>query len=477
MRIIGTVDHYADRTASLPMLTNLGVVRPEIMMNALDIWSKRETAFGSFLGQSGLTFKDLTKDVGTFRVMGNRQVKWMLNGHSFRKGAILEQVSGGTPGIGNAEFTVIVDTDYFGINDDLWLSDNLTTLHVMDKRPVGHRKFAYDVKLNTNSSTTYADPTLLAPGSEIGLLHTSYPEASEDATERYTQGEWHTNFCGIQRAKVTITGSAAHTRIMLEHNGQKLWDTRANLEMMKRWGMQIEHQLLFARSTMDENGRCYVQDRLGRDIVMGDGVLAQGDRGLKYSYNQLTSRMLENLLRDLQNMQTSSGNLRVALVCGMEFFLDFQRLMTDVFRESPQVFYVGGDGSKGSGVKTNFRFFQLGDMELFVFHSQTLDGPYHPNEYDQFGRPRLSGSAYAVSLGNTVGGDPNIIPFTIGNENGDRRFVRRVVNGMAGAGAKAGSDLLASSPVDARQDHILSEIGVIVQNPYCIAEVRKSRRP
>lgn len=476
MRLLGVIPHRSDVTTTLPMLTQVGMLAPEIMMNSLDLFSGHVSTFGSFLNKKGLTMEGLSTSTDTFRVMGNRKVQWAIDGNPMRKAKVVTDVVGNQPGLGNAEFQIVLDIDWFGLNDDLILSDLRTTLHVNDKKNTGHRQWTYWVKINTNSSATYVDPTLLAAGQEVGYCHTSYPELSEDATEKHTFNEWHVNYCGIQRSKTTISGSAAHTRLLLEHNGQKYWDTRANLQMMKRWAWQVENQLLFARTTMSADGQCFVQDRDGRDIVMGDGIFAQGDPSMKYTYNNLTSKDLEIILRDLQAAQTDSGMLEVGMICGTEFFLDFQRLMTDIFRESPQVFFVGGDGTSGSGVRTNFSFYQIGDMRINVIHSRALDSIYRPIAYDSQGRSQTSGSAYFVSLGNTVAGEPNIVPYTIGNENGDRRFVKRVVNGMVGAGAKAGSDMLASSPIDGKQDHILSELGIIVRNPFSIMELRKARR-
>lgn len=476
MRLLGPIGHHADISADVQQLMAVGATSPEIMMNALDLVEENGSTFASFLNRTGATMQGLYTSTDTFKVMGNRQVKWLLKGSPMRKGRIVNNAGiGVTPGVGNSQFTVIVDTNFFGINDDLWLSDNRTTVHVRDRRNAGSGRWAYDLVINTPSAATFVDPNLLAVGAELSFLHTSFPTFSEDASEKTTYDEWHTNYCGIQRAKTTISGSARHTRVLIEHNGTRLWETRQNLEMIQRWGHMVENQMLWARSTMDENGRCGVQDNQGRDIVMGDGVVAQGDASLKYTYNQLSSRTLELVLRDLDLMSTGHANIDIAAICGINFYMDFQRLMTDVFRESPHVLYVGGSGDKGSGVRSNFSFYEIGGLRLHLFRNKRMDGNFHANSYDVLGNSNLSSSAFFVSLGNTTGANANIVPFTLGNEQGDRRYVRRVVNGMTGSGAKAGGDILASSPVDGAQTHILSEIGVLVRNPFGIAELRKAR--
>jgi len=483
MRMLGTISERNDVTTTVPMLTQVGLLQPAIMPNVLNLFESNYSSFSSFLNRKNLTrtglYSGLESD--TFKVIGNRQVKWSVEGYPTRKATIVEAPTNAVnPGLGNSEFSFVTDIDWFGINDDLELEDRRTTLHVMAKQRVsgGTRYF---VKLNTNSTTNFCDPTLVAVDKEVGWLHTSYPEGSEDATEKHVFPEWYTNFIGIQRAKYTISGSAHHSKVMVEHQGTKMWDTVQNMRMMARWAMGVENQMLWARSTMDANGNCYLKDREGRDIVMGDGLVAQGDASLKYEYNTLTARTLENIMQDMQALQNNQGMLELALICGSQFYFEFQRVMRDVFPQGPQVLYVGGNGSEGSGIRTHFSWFQMADVRINIIHAKSLDDPTRPIARDIMGRPIMSSSAYFVSLGNTVGGEPNVEMLTLGNEHGDRQFVRRVISGMAGPGVSVSNSgkysiQAAASPVDGMQVHVLNETGLVLRNMYGFAELRKARR-
>ncbi len=480
MRLVGTVTERNDVTATIPQLTAQGMIQPEIMRNVLPLFEANYATVSSLLVRRGSTPMNVggLQNTDSFKTIGSRQVKWSVEGYPTRKAVIREAPSSGTPGALQEEFSFVTDIDWFGVGDDLELGDRRTTIHVNAKTRVGNGA-RYFCKLNTNRIGDFVDPTLLAVDAEVGWLHTSFPELSEDATEKTVFPEWYTTFIGIQRAKYTISGSAMHSKIYFEHNGVRLWDTRQNFEMLRRWAMGIENQMLFGRSTMDSQGNCLVQDRLGRDIVMGDGLIAQGDNSLKYTYNTLSHRHLDAVLQDLQAMATTNGTMEVMAICGSQFFFEFQALMRDVFGQAPQVLFAKGSGDSGNGVETNFTSYRVGNVKLTVAQHQALDNPTRPIIRDNFGRNINSRTCYFVSLGNTVGGDPNIQPLALGNERGDRSFVRRVISGMAGPGYKTGDgkyEVTAASPVDGMQVHVLNEVGIMLRNPFGFAELRAARR-
>ena len=403
---------------------------------------------------------------------------WPVQGYPLRKGVIISHDGGDTPGINNGEFTITVSTDFFSRNDNLELVDRRTLLHVLSKEKNGQNTWNYRVKLVTNESGSFCDPTLLT-GQEVGFGHTMFPELSEDAGEKHTYPEWHTEYLGIQRMKHTISGTANAMKVWLEHNGVKVWEYSQNIEMMRRWAMSMEHQLLFGRATIDANDRTYVVDDDGRDLPSGNGLIAQGDSALKFQYNTLSIRLLEKTLENLQIMQNGEGLLEVAVCCGQAFFNNFQRLMRDVLQQNP--IPLVEKTKDGMGIKTAFSWYEFGGVRIWLMRCPAFDAPYRPIERDQYGISNMSERAFFVSLGDTVAGNPNVELITLGNGANDRRFVQRVVNGMAGPGPDVrgpgtGKYQLASSPVDGLQVHILSECGVIMRNPLGFAEMVKARR-
>lgn len=481
MRILGSVSHDADTTTTVPMLTRAGLLQPEIMMNVMNLFESNYTAFSSLLARKGLTSKGLYSglDTGDFRVVGNRKVQWPIKGYPIRKGVIVSAPAGDTPGLNGAAISLVINTDFFSVNDSLELVDRRTLLHVLSKTKTGDNAWTYSVVLKYNQVGSFIDPTLIAVGKEIGFGHTSFPELSEDGGEKTTYHEWHTEWMNIQRMKYTISGSAKHHKLWIEHRGKRMWDYAQNIEMMQRWALAQEHYNIFGRATVDANDKVYLKDLSSRDVISGNGIRAQGDSSMKYQYNTLSIQMLERVMSDIQLMSnTSEGVQEVAVIGGQTFHNNFQRLMRDVLQQNPVPLYERA--KDGDGIRTAFSWYEFGGVRLNVVRSPYFDAPYRPIERDSLGNSNFSENAMFVSLGNTIGGMPNVQLTTLGNEEGDRRFVLKMINGMAGNGPSVSNGAtgrieLASSPVDGMQVHVLSESGVIMRNPFGFAELIKTR--
>lgn len=483
MRILGSRPHDADQTTTVNMLSSVGLLKPEIMMNVANLYEDSLSTFSSFMARKGLMQGGLYAgmDNNEFKVVGSRKVMWPMEGYPVRKGVIVTAPVGNTPGLNHAEFTIIVNTDFFSQNDTLELVDRRTLLFVLSKTRQAEGQYAYRVKLVTNNAASFCDPTLVAAGLEVGVSSNMFPELSEDGGEKHTYPEWHTEYMSIQRMKHTISGSAKATKIWLEHNGTLLWDYSQNLDMMRRWAYVRENALLFGIATVSPNDDVvHLRDDDGKEIVSGNGLFAQGDPSLKFQYNNLSIRLIEKIMENLELLKTGDGQLEVAVCGGQVFFNNFQRLMRDVLQQNPLPLYERG--VDGDGIRTNFGWYQFGGVRLHVMRCPAFDAPFRPILRDAYGNSNMSERAFFVNLGNTIGGNPNVQLLTIGNGEEDRRFVQRSINGMTGqgpmvsAGSKQGNIQLASSPVDGQQIHVLAESGVMMRNMYGFAELNKALR-
>lgn len=484
MRVIpGPPKHFSDRTMTVPQLMELGLSKPEILPYTLNLWERNYTTVSSLLGRRGLgAGSNLYEGVNSdrYRVVGNRKVMWRSQGVSIRKAKIITGPVGATPGINGAHVELVLSNDWFSVNDILELANRDTQVFVHTKERVSDGYCRYRVQLVDNRPGAFIDPTLLTSGKEIGFGHTAFPELSDDAGEKHTFDEWETAYLGIQRMKFTISGSAANTKVYLEHNGQPMWEYKQNLDMLARWGRAHEHSNLFGRATIDAAENVYLRDMQGRDVVKGDGLFRQGDAGLKFTYNTLNFRLLDRILSQMDIMMGSDGNHEVMLIAGSEFTSAFERLMVDVVQANPiPIVEVGANGQKG--IDTSFNYYKHNGVKIVVAKSRFMDNPYHPQEFDTYGRSIFSQSGFFVSLGDLPGGNPNVELISLGNGNEDRSFVQRVINGMTGKGALVdgegtGRIQVASSPVDGKQVHILSETGIVLRNRYGVATLSRSRR-
>lgn len=482
MRILpGIIPHDSDATTTERMLLHATATRPEILPSVFNMWEDHESTFTSILARKQ-SARGIFAGMNTpnFRMVGNTQVQWAEEGPSRRKGRIISHDGGQTPGAGHAVFEIRVTTDWFSKNDILEFEDRDQHVVVLSKRKITREDCFYRVKYVTNRDGGFLNPSLLAQGREVGQSHTIFPELSEDAGEKHVYPGWNTEFLTIQRHKHTISGTADATKVGIIHNGEFLWDYRQNLLMRQRQAFDLENQLLFGRATMDSTGMCYITDDEGRDLPAGNGIVNQGDPSMTWRYNHLTIRHIERVLEDIDLMSTGYGSKEVLVLCGQTFFNDFQRIMRDVLQMNPAPLVVN-DGEGGKAIKTNFTSYSWSGVNMILARCYAFDDPSRPIERDEHGNNYSSSRAFFVSMGNTLGGNPNVELLTLGNSNTDRRMITRVINGMAGdgpfvPGSKGESVMLASSPVDGKQIHTLMHTGVIMRNSKGFAQLKRHRR-
>jgi hypothetical protein len=478
MKIIGTGTFDANRTTMTNSLSAALLLRPEISTHISNLFEDNFTAFSSYLSRMGLNKKGLYAGLSepNFKVIGNRKFMWSLKGYPFRKGVITDEyysaVSMSNPGINGSEFTIYLDTDYFSPYDVLELSDRYTggagtQIQIMNEYPqeVSTNIFAYKCKLNTNypgnpDAPSYVNPALLMRGQEVGYSHNAFPEMSETGYEKNTFPEWHTEYMTIQRMQYSISGSAGESVLWVEHNGQKLWFPQQDFEMMRRWAYSRENQLLFGQATIDANDHVYLKDLLGRDIIKGNGIMTQGTGALKYQYNTLSMKVVENVMRNMQLLANNDGPTELFVMGGQAFVWDFNALMRDVFKYNPMPLFVS-DAQAKQGVKSNFTSYEGPGVRLVVAWSKAFDAVWRPQAYDMYGVAKDSRKGIFCSLGNTIGGDPMIELIALGK----RAMIKNEISGMT-----AGKEFTSNS-MDGKQVQILSETGIALRNPYGVAEL------
>lgn len=481
MRIVSQVLQHSNETVSMRTLQEAMLLRPEIIYNVANLFERSSSVFSSFLGRKGLTMGGLYADAkGTgFQVVGNRQVKWPLKGYEERKGKLLATVTDPTPGLNGSLFTITLDTDWFDKNEIIDLWDRRTLLFIHSKeRSATPGAWNYTVQLMANDKTSYVRSDLLTAGCEVGFSYTAYPELSEDGNEKYTHGEWHTEFMTIQRMKFSISGSAAaQSGYVLEHNGKKLFASKAYMDMLKRFMRARENQLLFGKATIDANSNVYLKDiETGKEIVSGNGLLHQGHGSMKFSYNTMTTKWLDHVMDNLDLMATEDGVGEIVVAGGQHFINGFHRLMTQVLGQNPQPLVEGSGNNKV--INTNFAGYVHNGITLRPMRLRAFDYELRPQQRDIWNQTYGSRMGFFLNLGNTIGGEGSVRLMALGNDHEDRRFVQKEVIGMSGGGvvnSKSGR-IMSSSSVDGHQVHVLCESGMALLNPYHFAEAMPTFR-
>jgi len=483
MRIVpGNVLEHSDRTASVPMLSQALAINPEIIYNVSNLYEDHETAFSSFLARKGLTMRGLYANSTSpdFQVIGNRQIKWAVKGRSERKARIISNNSAGaTPGLNHASFILTLDNDWFVEKETLLCWDIRTVLYVKVKEKGVGSTWNYTVQLMGNDPTAFVNPNLVAANAELSSGYTAYPEASEDAGERVTHPEWHTEWLTIQRFKYSITGSANAHKLLIEHKGKHLFADYQHMEMLKWMMIARERQLLFGRASVDSTGNNVgVTDKDNRPIIAGNGLIHQGDPSMKFTYSDINIRWIENLITSMQlSMTGGMGGPEIVIGGGLSFINDFHRAMRSIFEMNPIIFAEGSGNDKG--VNTTFKYYNFNSVKLVPIWIPAFDDPMGAHMQDSFGVNYRSRMGFALNTGSNLAGQaPNIKLLALGNSQNDRRFIERELVGMSGGGVKnvQTGRLMVSSSVDAYEVHTLCETGIALMNPLSFVEIVPAMR-
>ena len=249
-----------------------------------------------------------------------------------------------------------------------------------------------------------------------------------------------------------------------------LWIKEQELEMMRRWGISRENQLLFGKPTIDENEVITYKDLKSRELIAGSGVVEQGDASLRYTYNKLSIRTIETILQNMQLLSNNQGMSEVAVQGGQQFIWDFDRLMRDVFKMNPMPLFIS-KGDVERGVRSNFNRYDIGGVSMIASWNQSIDAPWRAGDTDAFGVSKRSKEAYFFAMG-TIMDNPNIELVALGNGGEDRAFVKREIDGMTSIRSNNSSN--AANSVDGAQCQILSETGVKLENEWGIGVLRSA---
>jgi hypothetical protein len=471
----GTIRGFANETTMSNHLLQAAIAQPEIMPQVATLFRSDYTAFSSLLANKGLTSRGLYAGLmnDSYRVVGNRKVMWPVKGIPRRKGTVIafSAASLTQPGVSRGTITLDLDTDWFSPYDVLELADNRTVVTVVDDQLAVQNddgSWRYYVKMNTKSLTSYVDPALLAAGKEVGFAMTNFYEMSETGYEKYTFDNWAYSYMTLQRMKWSISGTAAAMttrKIWIQHNGEFLWSTMAEQQMLERWAEAREYQLLFGQGTVGENDEVYLKDLKGREIMAGDGLLNMGDGSLKFPYNKLTKSVLNNVMGNLQLLSTPGGTLEVAVIAGNKFMQDFTDLMGAINLQANYDKVVEGEGSN-KGINLTYKFYEYNGVRIYPVWHKWFDDPSRPHTTVADGSWAESGRAIFVSLGKADVGTNNVELLTLGN----RSFKMGTV-----AGIDVGGDQMKTS-IDGSHTHVLSETGIKCANMYGVAELWKHSR-
>jgi len=433
-------------------------------------------------------------------IIGNHEFAWRIAAPRNWLYRIQETVAvdpgTGQVGKGGAPFYLTLSKQLGDQDDVIMLADGNTQV-IVDAPPVmltgGNMRVRVKLLVKKGGQNAHIPTYLVTAGAECKTIYNMKPEASEHGSKtRIPFGDWAKNYMTTQRWEWNLTGLAAHSKVdpsavkqLAYFNGkknqlEKYWIPVLDYEMMRQSYMQIDNQLFWGKKNINPDGS-FRKDQKGRIYFSGDGIYHQINRRLKRQYNRMTSfRMFDDMLRSLRYDSSSTTHRKPVLmvIAGSEFRMQFDRLIRNEFKLSPEVLFFDGKGGYQSGpakkygdvrgIRSNFNYYETPNGIFLVSQCHYFDSRQLPTLYDTGGIPEQSYRGIIVNITPTIGGQDVMSLVSLAG----RQNVIGTVNGMS----NPGNGGVLSSTADVEGKHMLNMCGVGVHNPNCIGEFRKVRR-
>jgi hypothetical protein len=235
-----------------------------------------------------------------------------------------------------------------------------------------------------------------------------------------------------------------------------MWVDHAQLKMLERAAMYRERQILNGKSTVTPDDKVILRTVEGFEVMSGDGILNQGDGAWRLPYNVMTTRTIDNIMENI-SIYSSSWGTEVAVICGMQWYKDFARLMKNEAGIDPKT--VEMEGMK-KGINLDYEYYKFGGVKIIPTVVPWFDSPMRATSYGTDGTRNTSHNAIFVSLGDVEINQPAIELLALGK----RSWLEGEVNGINKGGDMANS-------VDGRHHHILWETGAAMMDVNGIAEM------
>lgn len=209
------------------------------------------------------------------------------------------------------------------------------------------------------------------------------------------------------------------------------------------------NSLMWQKSTMDASGHCTLQDHQGRDLVAGDGIIAQINRyASKYNYAELSTNVLTEAMSTMAQKCDSPVGNNFVFVVNQRLYNDVQMKLAEFINSNKvdaQYLYSKIDGGDIK-VGATYKAFEFAGNVCSV----TVD-PALTQEYPNKGY----GILIDLTADKTSGLSP-IQMFSLKN----KQFVE---NTLSGVGVRSGA---VSTPVAGEKYIISGYAGVGVLTPY-----------
>ena len=398
------------------------------------------------------------KDSKGFQPINSLAVEWQIDVNFIKKVKIVAPPVG--DGFGLSPIKIYTEERYFDKHDSLAAENRSQFIVLKAPKRINAKKWEYEVKLITSDLTKRADVNYLTTGRTVRFRSNYHPELSERGYTKFMSNtETHRNYISRHRASVDWSGDYAIRENVYIADGKEGNETVYKLnkkekDVIDTFLFARENSMIFSESNFDINGKCMLQDEKGRDIPIGDGVIAQIERVCeKFLVNDINIDIIEDSMQALaEKCENRTGN-HWTYVCNDKFWNKFNKLLKHDLR------FVAQDGTyfwskaKNGQIKVGATFtsYEFAGNTITVMVNKALSEEYPDRAY-----------AIMLDVGkDMISGQPNLAMFTLEGAE----MISGNINGLGGAtGKESGIDIATS--VHGSSYHLIGYSGAVYFNPY-----------
>lgn len=321
------------------------------------------------------------------------------------------------------------------------------------------------VQLVDNDYSSVLDATACAAGKQTRFITNYMPELSEEGYTKYQSNiERYRNHISFHRVDTQFSSQFAALEDVFIKLGQNKGSgdqsqviykmKKKEQELLENFLFVRNNALLFGKSNFDKNGKCTVTDpHTGRQIPMGDGILAQIERyANKYAYARMSANVMDTVMEYMRQKSKKSDGNQYMFIVNERMWSQIQRTLRDylkAWQPTNPVFF----SQKANGYVT------VGN----TFDSYVSGGNQITFKVDKAFTLEYPDKGYGVCIDLTAdatSGTPAMQMFTLKNAE----FIRGVQKGLGGLSGTESGDMYTrvAGSVIAHAGYA----GVGVFNPY-----------
>lgn len=410
-----------------------------------------------------IDYKGKLEDINTM------YYEWELRGNTDHSVKIAQDVAGNDIGKGLQEFKVCFEKKYYDPNDLIKLENHQTLVVMAPPVVLNQNKFEYTVKIFGSDPNETIASSLLTKGKSTSYYGNVQPELSQRGYYKGSKNwEKHREYIYTMRSSYSISGHAASTKWIIgdtiDGKNYKYYTTEAHKDMLEYMSYSKEATLIYGRSSVNEKGVPMIQDKQGRNLIGGNGIINQIHPSCKQTYSTLTKPMLQDIIMETAE-RTGQKEVKIMLTTGRRGYQQFQALMEDSMKQGAVV-YETRNGNKIT-LGGDFAEYRFGKHSVILSQNYLFDHPGIPSAKDSNGHRIESYRMLFLDM-TMYDGKPNIQTFS----RKGRHYVEGTLKGLGGEDGMTSGDI--ATAVDGSEKHVLWEIGLAMINPYSSMMLEKS---